>query len=87
MLSVLVALTKADQHSRNYNLTELTQVLSTGSRKLAFDAVERLSKAGWISKHRVSKRTGYQIADEGVRQLQRLAAATDGPVRSAIAPR
>lgn len=86
-LSVLVALTKAEQHPGDYNLTELTRVLSTGSRKLAFNAVDRLSRAGWISKRRVSGRTGYQIAGEGVRQLQRLAAATDGPLRSAIAPR
>ena len=86
-LSVLVALTKAERHAADYNLTELTRVVDADSRKLAYVAVDRLSKAGWISKRRVSGRTGYQIADEGIRQLQRLAAAADGPLRSAIAPR
>jgi hypothetical protein len=84
-LSVLVAVANARELPDNYTLTELTRVLDASSRKLAYGAVERLAKAGWITKRRVSGRTGYRIADEGIRQLQRLVAAANGPLRHAVA--
>jgi hypothetical protein len=71
----------------SYSLSDLTRTLDISSRKLSYDVVERMLKAKWIDKERVDGRTAYAIASEGVRQLQRLAAATDGPVRRAVAAR
>jgi hypothetical protein len=85
-LSVLVAVAKARERPDDYTLTELTRMVDASSRKVAYAAVERLAHAGWIRKHRASGRTGYRIADEGFRQLQRLAAVADGPLRHAVAP-
>lgn len=84
-LSVLVALSKSHAGPDDQTLTELTRLLNTRSRKLAYDSVDRLSRAGWIVKRRASGRTGYHLADEGRRQLRRLATVTDGPVRTAVA--
>ena len=83
-LSVLVALSKSHPGPADRTLTELTRLSNTRSRKLAYDAVDRLSKAGWIVKRRTSGRTGYHLADEGLRQLRRLANVADGPVRTAV---
>jgi hypothetical protein len=80
-LSVLVTLAKVEHEPHDQTLTDIELRLGAVSRKLAFDAVERLSAAGWITKRRVSGRTKYQIAEEGIRQLHRLASATDGPLR------
>jgi hypothetical protein len=84
-LAVLVALTKRQNLRRDRTLTELLADVDATSRKVTYDAVDRLSKAGWIAKHRVSGRTGYRVAEEGIRQLQRLAAVANGPLRSAVA--
>jgi hypothetical protein len=84
-LSVLVALSKSHAPPADQTLTELTRLLDLRSRKLAYDSVDRLSRAGWIVKRRVSGRTQYHISDEGLRQLQRLATAAGGPVRMAVA--
>jgi hypothetical protein len=80
-LSILVTLAKVQNDSHEYTLTEIERRLEAGSRKLTFDAAERLASAGWITKRRVSGRTGYHIADEGVRQMHRLASSSDGPLR------
>ena len=84
-LSVLVALSKSNAPPADQTLTELTRLLDLRSRKLAYGSVDRMSRAGWIVKRRVSGRTQYHISDEGLRQLRRLATAADGPVRTAVA--
>jgi TIR domain len=85
MTSILMELAAHTHGPTPYTLSHITQTLSISSRKLAFDAVERLLHAEWIEKVRTNDRTGYTIATEGVRQLQRLVAATDGPIRRAVA--
>jgi hypothetical protein len=89
LLSILVALAIPEAGLRpvEYTLTELTQALSVGSRKRAYDALDRLLNAGWIQKYRMSGQTRYRIASEGFRQLQRLADAADGPFRRATVRR
>jgi hypothetical protein len=81
-LSVLLALTAAG--TRGYTLTDLTRVLGASSRKLVFDAVDRLFQAGWLEKRKESGHTAYQVANEGARQVQRLAAMAEGPLRSSF---
>ncbi len=83
--AILMQLASKAHVGASNSLSELTHTLDISSRKLAYDAVERMLKAGWIEKQRIEGRTGYAIASEGVRQLQRLAAATDGPIRRAVA--
>ena len=80
-LSALWVLAKAKAH---YTLSELENALGIRSRKRAYEALNRLSTSGWIEKGRVSGLTKYRLTEEGARQLQRLAAASDGPVRRAI---
>ena len=55
-------------------------------RKKAFEALSQLSTSGWVEKIRIQGLTKYHIAEEGARQLQRLATASDGPVRRALRP-
>lgn len=86
-LSVLFTLAARQPRAGDYTLTELTRAMAAGSRKLSYETADRLARAGWITKQRVSGRTEYRISDEGLRQLQRLAAVADGPVRSAVAAR
>jgi TIR domain len=86
-LSVLLALEKPEGLPVHRTLSELQRALVIGSRRLAYGAVDRLLQAGWIEKRRVSGRTEYYIASEGARQLHRLAAVTDGPLRRAVTPR
>jgi hypothetical protein len=83
-LSALWALAKAPHQ---YTLSELEDTLEIRSRKMAYDALNKLSMSGWIENQRISGLTRYRLTDEGSRQLQRLAAASDGPVRRAIALR
>lgn len=80
-ISVLVTLAKLERRSHDHTLTDIERTLGVASRKLAYGAVERLSAAGWITKRRVSGRTTYHIAEEGISQLHRLVSATDGPLR------
>ena len=82
-LSILWALTKG---TSGYTLSELESALQIRSRKRAYEALNRLSIEGWIEKARISGLTKYHLTQEGVRQLQRLAAASDGPVRRATGP-
>jgi hypothetical protein len=67
-----------------YTLTELEQSLGIRSRKRGYEALRALDQVGWINKGRHAGLTKYQLTDEGARQLQRLAAAVDGPVRRAM---
>lgn len=67
-----------------YTLTELEQSLGIRSRKRGYEALRALDQVGWINKGRHAGLTKYQLTDEGARQLQRLAAAADGPVRRAM---
>lgn len=83
-LSALWVLAKAKGH---YTLSELENALDIRSRKRAYEALNKLSTNGWIEKGRMSGLTKYRLTEEGARQLQRLAAASDGPVRRAIAVR
>jgi DNA-binding PadR family transcriptional regulator len=81
-LSVLWALTRT---VAGHTLTELEDRLQISSRKKAYQALERLLASQWVEKSRFVGRTKYQITQEGIRQLQRLAASTDGPIRRATA--
>jgi len=83
-LSALWALAKAPHQ---YTLSELEDALEIRSRKRAYNALNKLSMSGWIEKQRIAGFTRYRLTEEGSRQLQRLAAASDGPVRRAIALR
>jgi hypothetical protein len=83
-LSALWVLAKANGH---HTLSELEDALDIRSRKRAYEALNKLSMNGWIEKGRVAGLTKYRLTEEGARQLQRLAAASDGPVRRAIAIR
>lgn len=62
-------------------LSELESLLDVSSRKTAFEALERLVAEKWVEKVRRAGLVRYRATEEGVRQLQRLAAASDGPVR------
>jgi hypothetical protein len=86
-LSILSALRGSAEVETDQTLTDLTRTLNIRSRRLAHDAVERFEKAGWVEKRRVAGRTAFRIAPEGLRQLQRLAAAADWPVRLGVTPR
>jgi TIR domain-containing protein len=69
-------------------ISELEKTLQIRSRKRAFEAVERFVAEGWIEKTKAAGLTKYRLKQEGARQLQRLASASDGPVRRAtITPR
>lgn len=83
-LSTLWALARAQAH---YTLSELEHALEIRSRKTAYAALNKLSTSGWIEKGRESGLTKYRLTEEGSRQLRRLAAASDGPVRRAISQR
>jgi hypothetical protein len=82
-LSILWALASV---TGGYTLSELEKGLEIRSRKRAYEALNRLVTEGWIQKGKVSGLTTYHLTKEGVRQLQRLAAASDGPVRRATGP-
>jgi hypothetical protein len=84
MLSVLWALRSANS---NHTLSELEEKLRFRSRRKAHEAVTRLLTHEWIAKERMSRLTRYHLTEEGGRQLQRLADASDGPVRRSIAAR
>jgi hypothetical protein len=84
MLSVLWALSSAKGH---HTLSELEATLRFRSRKKAYEAVSRLLTHEWIAKERMSRLTKYHLTEEGGRQLQRLADASDGPVRRSLAAR
>jgi hypothetical protein len=77
-LAVMCAL--ADDASA-YTLSDLEERLDIRSRKRAYEAVNQLTGQGWIERVRSAGFTKYHLTTEGVRQLQRLAAASDGPVR------
>jgi len=66
--------------AQELSLSELEKRLDLRSRKTAFEALERLAAEQWVEKVRRDQ-VRYRITDEGVRQLRRLAAASDGPVR------
>ena len=70
-----------------FTLSELEKQLEIRSRKRAHEAVERLVTEGWIEKSKIAGLTRFRLTKEGARQLQRLAAASDGPVRRATAVR
>jgi hypothetical protein len=84
VLSLLWALRSTNG---NHTLSELEDKLRFRSRKKAHEAVTRLLAEGWIAKERMFRLTRYRLTEEGGRQLQRLADASDGPVRRAIAVR
>jgi TIR domain-containing protein len=54
-LAVLEALARPGVESQAYTIGDLTRVLNLSSRRLGFQAVERLFAAGWIEKQRVDK--------------------------------
>ena len=83
-LSLLWAL---NAERKSYTLSELEDLLGIRSRKRAYEALNRLSIAGWIEKGRTSGAMKYNIAAEGLRQWERLLAVCDGPVRRASAAR
>jgi hypothetical protein len=83
-LSVLWGLSEG---APKHTLSELEKRLGFRSRKKAFEALNRLLAAGWVEKARTSGLTRYGLTDDGVRQLQRLAATSDGPVRRSLASR
>jgi len=80
----LSALWALDQAKTQYTLSELEDALDIRSRKRAYEALSRLWTNGWVQKEKTSGLTKYRLTDEGAKQLQRLAAASDGPVRRAI---
>lgn len=82
-LSVLWGLTAEEDEP---TLSELERRLGVRSRKSAFEALERLTSDGWVEKIRRAGLVRYRVTDEGVRQLQRLVAASDGPVRRIVTP-
>jgi hypothetical protein len=82
-LSLLWVLTRQEG---NYTLSRLERHLGLTSRKRAFEMLERLVTSSWVDKERTSGLTTYRMTQEGIRQFRRLAAATDGPVRRALAP-
>jgi hypothetical protein len=74
------------QSTTDYTLSELSDAVDVRSRKALYEAIEQLARVGWVVKRRARSRTGYQIAEEGIRQLQRLACAADGPFRRDALP-
>jgi hypothetical protein len=72
------------QESSDSTLSDLEKLLGIRSRKRAFEAVGRLSKSGWLEKLKISGRTKYHLTKEGARQLERLSASADGPLRRAL---
>jgi hypothetical protein len=83
-LSVLWVL---HEHAADYSVTELEAALHTRSRKSAYQAVESLVANGWVEKTRTARLTKYRLTREGSGALERLAAASDGPVRRALRAR
>src|SRR5262249_37445939 len=75
------------KEATSFTLGELEDALSIRSRKRAYEALDRLSTEGWIDKHKRSGLTAYGLTEEGERQMQRLAAGSDGPLRRATLPR
>jgi len=83
-LSIVWALGQADA---GLSMTELETLLDARSRKTLFEGVERLAGDGWIEKSRSSGLTRYRLTTLGARQVERLAAAADGPIRRTLPPR
>jgi DNA-binding MarR family transcriptional regulator len=82
VLSILDALVGRNGDPPAYTISDLTRVLNIRSRRLGYCAVERLLVAGWVEKRRSDRiHTTFSITPEGVRQLQLLTAASDGPLR------
>jgi hypothetical protein len=81
-LAILDALAKPGGDSPAYTIGDLTRALNISSRQLGYQALERLFAAGWVEKSRVDKiNTKFSATPKGFRQLERLAAASDGPLR------
>jgi hypothetical protein len=80
-LAILWALAKQTTEA---TVSELERALVIRSRKRAYEALNRLVLEGWIEKIRNSGLTKYRLTKEGARQMQRLAAASDGPVGRAF---
>jgi hypothetical protein len=83
-LSMLWCLSGAPEGGTR-TLGEFEACLAIRSRKRAFESVSRLVAGGWLSKTREEGATRYRLTPEGIRQWQRLVAATDGPLRRAAA--
>ena len=61
------------------SLTELQRTLEIRSRRRAYDAVSMLVVEGWLERANSAGTIRYRPTKEGVRQLQRLSAVSDGP--------
>jgi hypothetical protein len=84
LLSVLHALAGGQGRIPEGTVSDVMRALDIRSRKLGVEALERLLAAGWIEKHRVDNtHTRFAATSRGVRQLQLLSAASDGPLRRA----
>jgi hypothetical protein len=68
-------------------ISELEKTLTIRSRKRVYQAVEGLVTEGWMEKVKRDGLTKYRSTNEGARQMQRIAAASDGPVRRAFRTR
>jgi len=82
-LSILWTLAKGGAGC-DYTLSELEQLLGIRSRKRANEMVTRLCSADWVEKRKASGLTKWRLSENGVRQLRRLVAASDGPLRRSI---
>jgi TIR domain len=87
LATITLSLLWALAPGQDYSLSELETALQLQSRKRAFEALSRLTASGWIAKNRIAGSAKYRLTAEGVRQLQRLVATTDGPVRRAAVSR
>jgi hypothetical protein len=71
--TIALSLMSALANTRSdFTLSELEKLLAIRSRKKAYQALSRLTAAGWVEKVRVSASTKYHLTNEGARQLQRL---------------
>ena len=82
-LAVLWALRRNDVE---LTISELEKTLEIRSRKRAYEAADWLAGEGWIDKIKRAGLTRYRLTGEGARQMQRLAATSDGPVRRSASP-
>ena len=77
-LSIVLSL---KEDGASLTLGDLAKTLQIHSRKRAFEVAERLAAEGWLAKSKSAGLMRYQLTAKGARQVERLAAASDGPVR------
>lgn len=80
-VSILAHMAQPENASGEYTLTEIQDALRVTSRKAARTALETLALSGWVEKMRSGDRIRYRIAADGIRQLRRLTAVREGPLK------